>query len=85
MSDHAPTVLSADDISTLVDIATNLSKMGSHRGSLLVRLLRDYQSLLARVIATAEVGCVKTWGRTQMKCFPSDPCSFCRARKVLQP
>ena len=48
-------------------------------------LVRDVGILEERVRSTAEVPCVRdqSWRRYQMKCFPNDPCSFCRARGAL--
>ena len=42
--------------------------------------------LRERVLATAEVGCVNSPAgrRWPMRCLPRDPCSFCRARALLE-
>ena len=36
-----------------------------------------------RINQMAGVSCVREWGKTPMKCFPDDPCSFCRARAFM--
>jgi hypothetical protein len=50
---------------------------------LALRAERD--ALRERVQSEAEVPCVSdaSWRRHPMKCFPKDPCSFCRARDCL--
>jgi len=50
------------------------------------RLVAERDRLRERVQATADVGCVNspTGRRYPMKCFPKDPCSFCRARTLLE-
>ena len=49
-------------------------------------ILTELERLRERVQSTAEVGCVKneSWRRWPMKCLPKDPCSFCRARVLLE-
>ena len=49
------------------------------------RLVAERDRLRERVQATADVGCVNspTGRRYPMKCYPKDPCSFCRARALL--
>ncbi len=49
-------------------------------------LLTELERLRERVQATAEVGCVNSPAgrRWPMKCLPRDPCSFCRARVLLE-
>lgn len=52
----------------------------------LLRLAAEHAQFKGRLIATAGVPCVKdaSWKRHPMKCFPKDPCSFCRAREALR-
>jgi hypothetical protein len=52
----------------------------------LLRLAAEHSQFSGRLAATAEVPCVKdaSWKRWPMKCFPKDPCSFCRAREALR-
>lgn len=45
-------------------------------------LLKRHDALEARVMSLAEVPCVRV--PPPMKCFPRDPCSFCRARALLE-
>ena len=49
------------------------------------RLVAERDRLRERVQATADVGCVNSPAgrRYPMKCYPKDPCSFCRARALL--
>jgi hypothetical protein len=52
----------------------------------LLRLAAEHAQFKGRLVATAGVPCVKddSWKRHPMKCFPKDPCSFCRARYALR-
>jgi hypothetical protein len=44
-------------------------------------LLRRF---IDRVKSVADIPCVRSWGSQPMKCFPHDPCSFCRCRKLME-
>jgi hypothetical protein len=49
----------------------------------LKRLAREHAQMRERLVAIAEVGCVRTHGRHPMKCLLGDPCSFCRTAALL--
>jgi hypothetical protein len=49
----------------------------------LMRALKRLADLETRLREMAGVPCVKHWGGKPMKCFPTDRCSFCRARALM--
>lgn len=47
------------------------------------KAVRERNLLLERIREIAEVPCSTRHGRTPMRCFPRDKCTFCRCRDLL--